>query len=73
MIEPSVSCWNTVKERDIMLLCSDGLTHAADDEEICRILSEDITLNDKRDELLELALSRGGTDNITIVLIEATD
>ena len=73
LIEPSFSPWNAIKDHDIMLLCSDGLTHASDDDEICKILSEDTTLNKKRDELLELALSRGGADNITIFLIEAID
>jgi serine/threonine protein phosphatase PrpC len=52
----------------VLLLCSDGLTKHVSDEEISAMIgstprSEDICKN-----LLEMALDRGGLDNITIVV-----
>ena len=73
IIEPDVSSWKTIKENDLLMLCSDGLTHYVDDEEICRELKSGETLSDIRDSLLENALGHGGADNITILLIKATD
>lgn len=52
---------------DVMLLCTDGLTKHVTDEEITEQLatvrsSETICRN-----LIDLALARGGTDNVTVV------
>lgn len=59
-----------VEPGDVVLLCSDGLfTHVSDDEIGALLLSE----NDPQatvDELLELALSRGGADNVSVVVAE---
>lgn len=72
LIEPSVSDWMTVKPYDVLLLCSDGLTHMIRDEEIEEVLGSDgRSAQEKKTELLELALERGGKDNITIILAEA--
>jgi serine/threonine protein phosphatase PrpC len=53
--------------RDRTLLCSDGLTKHVSDEEIHDYLARDLTSESMCRALLDLALSRGGTDNITIV------
>ena len=53
--------------RDRTLLCSDGLTKHVGDEEIRDYLARELTSEAMCKALLELALSRGGTDNITIV------
>ena len=53
---------------DIMLICSDGLTKHVSDSEIrdhlLRTTGSEATCRD----LLDLALSRGGTDNVTVVM-----
>lgn len=54
---------------DRWLLCSDGLTGHVTDIEIASILSGD-TLHGAADGLVKLALRRGGTDNITVLLLE---
>jgi protein phosphatase len=57
---------------DVLLLCSDGLfTHVSDDEIGSRLLSGS-TPQDTADELLELALSRGGADNVSVVVAEVS-
>jgi len=55
---------------DIFLLCSDGLTNMLNDERIEGILSSRLSLAQKGEELIELAKSAGGYDNITVVLSE---
>lgn len=56
---------------DIILLCSDGLTSMIDDREIGLVLSStSITLEEKADRLIEKALNAGGTDNISLILLQ---
>ena len=56
-----------LRDRDCLVLCSDGLTVHVTDEEIREAV---ITLRPEgaAEKLLELALERGGTDNITIIV-----
>lgn len=54
-----------------MLLCSDGLTKHVTDEEIADCIRQSETSKQVADGLLERALARGGTDNITIVVARA--
>lgn len=58
-----------VYEGDIILLCSDGLTHYLKDFEIVDLLSKETTLEASLNLMTELALERGGADNITAVAI----
>jgi protein phosphatase len=56
---------------DQVLLCSDGLHGAAPDSDIERVLatSESSALAARR--LVDLALEKGGSDNITVVVVRA--
>lgn len=51
-----------------LLLCSDGLSGYCTDEEIYDVLSE-APFDDAADKLVELALKKGGRDNITVAVI----
>jgi serine/threonine protein phosphatase PrpC len=54
---------------DIFVLCSDGLTkHVADDEILQCVLSHDAETSAKA--LVELALERGGLDNVTVIVVQ---
>ncbi|MEG1523625.1 MAG: Stp1/IreP family PP2C-type Ser/Thr phosphatase [Clostridia bacterium] len=55
-------------EDDILLLCSDGLYGVIEDTEIARVLSQNCSLDEMCNQLVQMALQNGGTDNITIVL-----
>jgi serine/threonine protein phosphatase PrpC len=55
---------------DIFLLCSDGLTDMTDETSIQDVLALSLSLDQKGDRLVELAKSKGGYDNITVVLCE---
>lgn len=53
---------------DIWLLCSDGLSNYVRSVEMSEILTREISWQGKIDTMIELALSRGGSDNITVVV-----
>ena len=55
---------------DICLLCSDGLTNMVPDKEILRIVQEAKTLEDAGRILTETANRNGGSDNISIILVQ---
>lgn len=59
-----------IKDKDIILLCSDGLTDMLSDEKIGDVLMKNTELSQKGSELVLSALANGGEDNITIILIE---
>ena len=54
---------------DILLLCSDGLTDLLWNDEILEVIRSKPTLKEASRALIEIANSRGGHDNITVVLI----
>ncbi len=58
--------------QDEFLLCSDGLTDMVPDEPIRQTLTEFIPLAQKAEQLIELALKAGGTDNVTVVLLSVS-
>jgi PPM family protein phosphatase len=53
---------------DQLLLCSDGLTGTAKDEEIAGVLAGSTSANDSCRRLVELALERGAPDNVTAIV-----
>ena len=66
-IEVIVNTLN-IKDKDVFLFCSDGLTNMVPDEEIFEIVKEN-SPEEARDMLLDLALKNGGMDNITFILV----
>ena len=60
----------TVKEGDILLMCTDGLTNMLEDEDICEIIKQKHTVIDMGKELVRAANANGGKDNIGIVLVQ---
>jgi protein phosphatase len=61
-----------VVDGDVFLLCSDGLSNELTDDEIVAVLNSAERAN-ASEELVELALARGGRDNITAVVVQAED
>lgn len=58
----------TLQPNDQLLLCSDGLTDHVDTNDIISLTS-DISLDEAATALVALANSRGGSDNISVVLL----
>ena len=55
---------------DRLLLCYDGLSDMADDAAIAAVLANTTDALSTCDHLVELALERGGRDNITVIVCE---
>jgi protein phosphatase len=58
------------KKGALLLLCSDGLSNTLTDSEILEIIYKCEKLEEKAERLLDLALSRGAPDNVTIGLLQ---
>ena len=57
-----------VADGDILLLCSDGLSDPVGDDAIAAILGEAHDPDEACNRLVDLALDRGGPDNITAIV-----
>jgi PPM family protein phosphatase len=53
---------------DRLLICSDGLTEMLKDEEIAEVLRNIKHSNETCNALVDLALERGGVDNVTVIV-----
>ena len=53
-----------------MLICSDGLWDLVEDETIRRVAQESATPQLACEALVSLANERGGTDNITVIILK---
>lgn len=58
------------KNGDIFLICSDGLSGMISDSEIRDVLMQNTCLENKGKTLINLALEAGGSDNITVELVQ---
>jgi serine/threonine protein phosphatase PrpC len=68
-VEADVTDWIPVGERDMVLLCSDGLTGYVPDAEIEAVLRSRGSPQMLADKLVALALDKGGEDNVTVQLV----
>lgn len=60
--------------KQLFLVCSDGLTKELDDDQIAIILADRFTLPGDltvAERLVEAALAAGGSDNVTVVVVES--
>lgn len=57
-----------LRDGDMFLLCSDGLTGMVDEETLGRIVSGSEGLREAGERLIDAANAAGGRDNITVVL-----
>lgn len=71
--EPSLEQrYGTLQHHDIFILCSDGLTGHVEDDEILQMVQA--TPPEKACQaLVDLTLSRGATDNVTVVVVRCHD
>lgn len=71
ILESVVPDVHKVKDMDYYLVCSDGLHSMVTDNEMIDIIyNRDSSIEDKTIDLKDLALLKGGNDNITVVLIK---
>ncbi len=60
---------HTLFPRDVLLLCSDGLTRMVTEPEIAGTLQAETNPERAAEKLVALANERGGPDNITVVIV----
>ena len=65
-----IDIFDVEKNIDGILLSSDGLTNMLSIEQIENVLKLDISLEDKAKKLITKSNNRGGTDNISVALLE---
>jgi PPM family protein phosphatase len=71
-VEPDYFLLSLADARRI-LLCSDGVTGMVDDGEIAKLLTASADPRDVADRLVAAALSAGGIDNATAVVVDAVE
>ncbi|MHC5541311.1 PP2C family protein-serine/threonine phosphatase [Singulisphaera rosea] len=57
----------SVNDGDVLLLCSDGLSEPVDDDTIAKALEDHPDPSEACARLVDLALERGGPDNVTAI------
>lgn len=62
-----------IMEDDIFVICTDGLYDEVSDEELIDILDRDLSMSVVCDQLVDLANSNGGNDNITVISLKVTE
>lgn len=55
---------------ELVLMCTDGLTNMLEDADILQILQHGNTLEEKAQALVRAANVNGGTDNISVLLVD---
>ena len=65
---PEVSRVNIAQRGTVILVCTDGLTKHVSDDEIAQCFAAMESSEQVCQQLLDLALERGGSDNITLVV-----
>jgi serine/threonine protein phosphatase PrpC len=61
------------RTNDIYMLCSDGLSKMASDEEICDVLCRHEEVDAAVQALIQFAKDKGGRDNVTVILVKVVD
>ncbi|WP_027398252.1 Stp1/IreP family PP2C-type Ser/Thr phosphatase [Anaerovorax odorimutans] len=59
-----------IKEKDIFILCTDGLYSEVEEDKICELAIKNNTMSSLSNELIKLANKNGGNDNITVVCLK---
>ncbi len=68
-LDPQVEAFDILRP-DLYLLCTDGLTRHVSDDEIAARLREGGASESMCRDLVDLALERGGVDNVTVVVVK---
>lgn len=69
-LKPVESEWLEFQNADRILLCSDGLYDMCPDDMIKEVLLKNNQVEGAAQELVEVALNNGGSDNVTCLVVE---
>lgn len=65
-----IDIFDVESKTDGILLCSDGLTNMLTEEQIEKVLQEEVDASDAVKKLINKANARGGNDNITVAYLK---
>lgn len=58
-----------LKQQDVVLMCTDGLSNMVEDEDIFRVVKSARDVVEATEQLIEKAKENGGNDNIGVIVI----
>ena len=58
-----------IRDGDILMLSSDGLTSVVSDEDICKMLLNASAEDNIADHLVKAAIAAGSHDNISVIVV----
>ena len=61
-------CEQEMKDGDVLLLCTDGLTNFVESDEMCDLTKDDM-FYEFAERLVDRANKNGGGDNVTVVAV----
>jgi protein phosphatase len=67
IIEPFINV-QYLRDADVFLVCSDGVTDMLSDDEIELLINAGTSIQETTEQIVESALQKGGVDNITAIL-----
>ena len=65
-----VDIFDVDTDSDAVLLCSDGLTNMLTKEQIEKVLTSELSIEERIVKLIKKSNLRGGTDNVSIAYLE---
>ncbi len=65
-----VSFYKHTFENGLLLLCSDGLSNSLYENQIIDILNQEMSLEEKANDLMKQSLKYGGSDNISFIILD---
>ncbi len=66
-------CYSEIRNGDILLICSDGVSDALQSHSIYACLNSNRPIKEIADNIIEKALRRGSHDNLTVVIARVLD
>ncbi len=68
-IRPDFFRIENISDNFSVLLCSDGLSGYCGNAELDHVLEQELSAEEKTNQLIELALDKGGRDNVSVAVI----
>ena len=68
-VNVEMDIFNVETDVDAIFLCSDGLTNMLDDNQIARVLNDNLSAEEKMEKLIYKSNNRGGNDNISVAYL----
>ena len=68
-VTAEIDVFDVESDVDGIFLCSDGLTNMLDDNQIVKVLTSELTIEEKLNKLIYKCNNRGGNDNISVAYL----